>query len=70
MALILLNTLQKKKLEDLFGFYNYFYICNECGSLYGSDQKEHILLCPTCELIKKKEKKWERKLLYMMKQQE
>ena len=53
----LLNDTQKKQLAELLTFYKYFYICNECGTVYGSDKLDNNKMCPVCEEIKKKESK-------------
>ena len=55
----LLNNTQEKESIDLLKFYKYVYICNACGSCYGTDNKERFKRCPICEtkfLRKKKEK--------------
>jgi len=45
----LLNNTQTEKLKELILFYKYFYICNHCGSVYGSDYKEvRGIICPVC----------------------
>lgn len=57
MELTLLNKTQKELANDLLKFYKYVFICNRCGRVYGSDNKEKYKLCPICEIIIKKEKK-------------
>lgn len=50
MKIKLLNNTQVEQLKRVLGFYKYFYICNDCGSIYGTDfleTKERA--CPTCE---------------------
>jgi len=44
-----LNDKKIKQIKKLIGLYKYFYICNSCGSLYGSDRQERkVVLCPLC----------------------
>lgn len=57
VELTLLNNTQKSKIQELIEFYKYFYLCNKCGSLYGSDYHEKDRYCPLCELKKRKEDK-------------
>jgi rubrerythrin len=53
-----LNNTQIKEVMNLLTFYKSFYICNICGIVYGSDNKNDVnKRCPKCELIKPKEKK-------------
>jgi DNA-directed RNA polymerase subunit RPC12/RpoP len=59
MKLTLLNNTQQEQLTKLIGFYKLFYICNRCGSVYGSDSSERKERhCPNCEveLIQEKSK--------------
>jgi len=49
MELRVLNNTQKKETMDLLKFYKYIYLCNKCGSIYGSDSHEKGVLCPCCE---------------------
>jgi rubrerythrin len=53
----LLNEKQKEQAKDLFKYYKFIYLCNKCGNLYGSDNHEKFIICPTCENKLKKEKK-------------
>jgi len=51
-----LNDTQVKQLQELISHYKYFYICNLCGSVYGTDyseKKEHK--CHLCEVKERKE---------------
>jgi len=60
MKIKLLNETQKEQVMKLLGYYKFFYICNECGSVYGADFLDKKIVCPTCELNafrKAKEKK-------------
>ena len=52
----LLNETQKRQLQELLDFYNFYYICNMCGSVYGADKKETYKTCPKCELVIGKKK--------------
>jgi len=53
----LLNNTQKEQLSKMTMFYKKFYVCNRCGNVYGSDNPERIILCPECDLNKRREKK-------------
>jgi DNA-directed RNA polymerase subunit RPC12/RpoP len=54
----LLNKTQVEKLTNVLGFYKHFYICNTCGSVYGSDHLDSTQECVTCESAREaKEKK-------------
>jgi rubrerythrin len=58
MKLKLLNSTQAEQLARLLSFYKHFYICNDCGSVYGADffeTKERA--CPTCEAKHERDKK-------------
>lgn len=59
MELIKINDTQKENVEFFLKDYKYIYLCNECGSIYGTDLKEkkEIKLCPHCESELKKIKK-------------
>lgn len=58
MTIKLLNNTQKEQLIKIIGYYNFFYICNDCGNVYGSDKKEFGRLCPECQTeVKIKPKK-------------
>jgi DNA-directed RNA polymerase subunit RPC12/RpoP len=52
----LLNKTQTEKLTNLLGYYKYFYICNTCGSVYGSDHLDSSYECVTCESARELEK--------------
>ena len=56
LELKLLNNTQKEEAENLFIFYKFVYICNSCGSIYGTDSQERFKRCPVCEtkLLRKK----------------
>lgn len=45
----LLNNTQKEDTEDLLRYYKLVYICNTCGRVYGSNNKERHKICPICE---------------------
>jgi len=47
----LLNNTQKEEAEEMLKFYKYVYICNSCGTVYGSDKEEKYKRCPKCELV-------------------
>lgn len=57
MVLKLLNNTQKEELRNVINFYKFFYICNLCGRLYGSDNKDFTKECPICLPTKRKEDK-------------
>jgi len=44
-----LNEKQRKDASDLLKHYNFVYICNKCGHIYGSDKKEFKKICPICD---------------------
>ena len=57
VRLKLLNNTQKEQLTRLLGFYKYFWICNICGSVYGSDSLEiKNKICPICEVEEQRKK--------------
>jgi len=39
----------KKEFEDLKKRFKFFYTCEKCGSIYGSDYKDDSWLCALCE---------------------
>jgi rubrerythrin len=56
MKLKKLNNTQEEQLKEVLPFYKRFYICNDCGSVYGSDYTgQKFLLCPDCELKQEQE---------------
>ena len=57
MELKLITDKQKEQLKDIISYYKRFYICNRCGTLYGSDSLEKKdTICPVCEEDVKKKK--------------
>ena len=64
VELKILNKTQQEQVAKLLSFYKYFYICNKCGSVYGTDFKETLhIICPICEneVNKKKAEKRRKK---------
>jgi len=62
MELKRLNDTQTKQAEDFLKNYKYVYVCNRCGSIYGTDFLEaKDRLCHICDLKKQKEKKENKK---------
>ena len=58
MRLKLLNNTQKDQVILLLNFYKFFYICNKCGIVYGTDDQEKKKpYCPKCSIKIKKEEK-------------
>lgn len=59
LELKLLNNNQEKEAKNLLKSYKFVYICNSCGSCYGTDNKEKYKRCPVCEskLLRKKKVK-------------
>ena len=59
-----LNDTQIKDAEEFLKDYKYVYVCNNCGSIYGTDASElkEKKLCPRCEvnLLRRKKKKEEK----------
>lgn len=50
MKLKELNKIQIEQVTKLLTYYKSFFICNECGVVYGSDLKNNkLVLCPICE---------------------
>lgn len=61
MVIKLLNNTQKEQVNSLLSFYKFIYICNRCGSVYGTDRAERKdIHCPKCLLKINKEKRSER----------
>lgn len=56
----MLNDTQLKDIKKVLGYYKFYYICNSCGSIYGSDKKDTKQLCPACDMGMKypKSKRW------------
>lgn len=51
-----LNDTQKKEAEEFLKYYKFVYICNVCGSIYGTDRPEDKgRLCHVCEIKLKKD---------------
>lgn len=52
MELKILNDTQKAQLQEIISFYKYFFICNKCGRVFGSDSLEKKMdkniKCPLC----------------------
>jgi rubrerythrin len=58
VELKLLNNTQKEQLTNLLTFYKHIYVCNRCGTVYGSDFIERKdRHCPNCEEELKKEER-------------
>jgi len=59
-----LNKKQTEQAKELLNFYNYYFICNDCGSIYGADGEEAHRRCVTCEarLVEKSRAKNKKKL--------
>lgn len=57
----LLTNKQKKEASDLFKYYNHLFICNECGSVYGSDNMDVEKICVVCENKRTAKKRQEKK---------
>lgn len=55
--MIKLDQKQKDVLMSLIKYYDRIYVCNKCGSVYGSDYHDRNLLCPVCEIKLKGGKK-------------
>lgn len=52
-----LNKIQIEQVNKLLGYYKTFFICNSCGTVYGSDMKQKKeILCPVCEIKSEKDK--------------
>jgi len=50
MKLKELNGVKVEQVSKLLGYYKTFFICNECGTVYGSDLKiQKEINCPICE---------------------
>jgi len=43
-----LNKRQKEEAKEWLKSYNFVNICNKCNSMYGSDLKEKVCICPLC----------------------
>lgn len=53
-----LNKTQIEQVAKILGYYKSFFICNECGTIYGSDLiKQKTIQCPVCENKSKGNKK-------------
>ena len=63
MELKLLNKIQEEQVSKLLSYYKYLFICNTCGSVYGSDALDKKRECPICESARelKESKKCKRK---------
>ena len=59
----LLNDEQIKQAKWWLKDYKFVWICDKCGSVYGTDFKKPVKICPTClnNFKKKKKEKKERK---------
>ena len=55
MELKILNNTQKQELSELLSYFKYFYVCNKCGVVYGSDHLDSNLKCPKCVLKREKQ---------------
>jgi rubrerythrin len=57
MELKRLNVSKIEQLKSTFPYFENYFICNICGSIYGADFIDETLACPRCvEKNKKKEK--------------
>jgi len=50
MIMKVLNKTQVAQVIKILGYYKSYFICNECGTVYGSDLiKQKTIQCPICE---------------------
>jgi len=43
-----LTNEQQKEAREWLRYYNFVNICSKCKTMYGSDLKEPIKICPKC----------------------
>jgi rubrerythrin len=48
MELKKLNVSKIEQLKSVFPYFEHYYICNLCGSIYGADFLDASLTCPLC----------------------
>jgi len=61
MRIVKLDDTQIKDAKDFLKHYKFIYVCNKCGSVYGTDlQEDKDRICHKCEVERDKKKREER----------